>query len=70
MMLMPMTLVLALQDARDAHLSKPHFWPNIPPPPSQTLSDLFIGLSAESITPLPAAYLLFTLMPNSCHTQT
>jgi len=30
--------------------------------PSGHLSDLFIGLPAKSITPLPAAYLLFALI--------
>ena len=32
---------------------------------SEPLSDLFIRLPAESITPLPVAYALFTLLPHS-----
>jgi len=61
MMLMPMTLVLALQDSRDAHLSYSHFTPDIRPTVWASLRSIHRSACQVHYT-FAAAYLLFALI--------
>src|SRR5438046_222607 len=63
MMLMRMTLVLAQMPMMP--ISPSLTSRRTSPLPFEYLSDPFTGLSAESITPLPAAYLVSTRIPHS-----